>query len=377
MKFKISELLYRIILVLLILDASFYHTVLTESFKNSFHYFCLMIVMVFSLMCIISKRYTKIFLFLNVAIFIFALISYRISGNSDIFTSILLIMLAWKIDLDEILKVIFNVRFIVFIFIVFLSLIGILDIGTIATTSADKGVLLGYGHANTFAGSAGILIFLMFAINRYRIKNYHYIIALITDILIFYFSRSRTALMLISFVIICVICIKSSQDFNRQILKMSKVFLPSLFIVLFTLILMQFKSIAPHFLQIVDKVMNGRIVLSCMNLSYYPITLLGQKIDISYIAASNTYYALDNGYIYVLIHYGIIGLVIIAGLQQFAILRCVRMKEPILCIVSIAILVWMMYEGMMIATTFNFTLLFSVVKMRQYSNKKFLRGEVL
>lgn len=377
MKFKISELLYRIILVLLILDASFYHTVLTESFKNSFHYFCLMIVMVFSLMCIISKRYTKIFLFLNVAIFIFALISYRISGNSDIFTSILLIMLAWKIDLDEILKVIFNVRFIVFIFIVFLSLIGILDIGTIATTSADKGVLLGYGHANTFAGSAGILIFLMFAINRYRIKNYHYIIALITDILIFYFSRSRTALMLISFVIICVICIKSSQDFNRQILKMSKFFLPSLFIVLFTLILMQFKSIAPHFLQIVDKVMNGRIVLSCMNLSYYPITLLGKKIDISYIAASNTYYALDNGYIYVLIHYGIIGLVIIAGLQQFAILRCVRMKEPILCIVSIAILVWMMYEGMMIATTFNFTLLFSVVKMRQYSNKKFLRGEVL
>lgn len=377
MKFKISELLYRIILVLLILDASFYHTVLTESFKNSFHYFCLMIVMVFSLMCIISKRYTKIFLFLNVAIFIFALISYRISGNSDIFTSILLIMLAWKIDLDEILKVIFNVRFIVFIFIVFLSLIGILDIGTIATTSADKGVLLGYGHANTFAGSAGILIFLMFAINRYRIKNYHYIIALITDILIFYFSRSRTALMLISFVIICVICIKSSQDFNRQILKMSKFFLPSLFIVLFTLILMQFKSIAPHFLQIVDKVMNGRIVLSCMNLSYYPITLLGQKIDISYIAASNAYYALDNGYIYVLIHYGIIGLVIIAGLQQFAILRCVRMKEPILCIVSIAILVWMMYEGMMIATTFNFTLLFSVVKMRQYSNKKFLRGEVL
>ena len=377
MKFKISELLYRIILVLLILDASFYHTVLTESFKNSFHYFCLMIVMVFSLMCIISKRYTKIFLFLNVAIFIFALISYRISGNSDIFTSILLIMLAWKIDLDEILKVIFNVRFIVFIFIVFLSLIGILDIGTIATTSADKGVLLGYGHANTFAGSAGILIFLMFAINRYRIKNYHYIIALITDILIFYFSRSRTALMLISFVIICVICIKSSQDFNRQILKMSKFFLPSLFIVLFTLILMQFKSIAPHFLQIVDKVMNGRIVLSCMNLSYYPITLLGQKIDISYIAASNTYYALDNGYIYVLIHYGIIGLVIIAGLQQFAILRCVRMKEPILCIVSIAILVWMMYEGMMIAATFNFTLLFSVAKIKPCSNKKFLRGEVL
>ena len=377
MKVKISELLYRIILVLLILDASFYHTVLTDSFKNRFHYVCLIIVMVFSLMCIISKRYTKKFLLFNIAIFIFALISYRISGNSDIFTSILLVMLAWKIDLDEILKVIFNIRIIIFIFIVFLSLIGILDIGTIATTSADKGVLFGYGHANTFAGSAGILIFLMFAINRYRIKNYHYIIALITDILVFYFSRSRTALMLISFVIICAIYVKSSQSFNKKILKLSSFFLPVLFVILFTLILMQSKNVAPHFLQIVDKAMNGRIVLSCLNLSYYPVTLLGQKIDISFIAASNTYYALDNGYIYILIHYGIVGFVVIAGLQQFAILRCVRMKEPILCIISIAILSWMMYEGMMIAATFNFTLLFSVVKIKQYSNKKFLRGEVL
>ena len=377
MKFKISELLYRIILVLLILDASCYHTVLTDSFKNRFHYFCLIIVMVFSLMCIISKRYTTKFLFYNVVIFIFALISYMISGNSDIFTSILLVMLAWRIDLDEILKVIFNVRFIVFIFIVFLSLIGILDMGTIAKTSADKGVLFGYGHANTFAGSAGILIFLMFAINRYKIKNYHYVIGFIADILVFYFSRSRTALMLISFVIICVIYIKYSQDFNRRILKISKFFLPFLFIVLFTLILMQNKSIAPQFLQIVDRAMNGRIVLSCMNLSYYPVTLLGQKLDISFIAASNTYYALDNGFIYILIHYGIVGFVVIAGLQQFAILRCVRMKEPILCIISIAILSWMMYEGMMIAATFNFTLLFSVAKIKPCSNKKFLRGEVL
>lgn len=69
---------------------------------------------------------------------------------------------------------------------ILLSLIGVLDSGTIATSSADKGVLLGYGHANTFAGSAGILIFLMFALHRNRIKSIHYFIAIIADVLIFY-----------------------------------------------------------------------------------------------------------------------------------------------------------------------------------------------
>ncbi len=58
-----------------------------------------------------------------------------------------------------------------FISVVLLSLVGVLKKGSIALTSADKGVLFGYGHANTFAGSAGILIFLMFAICRNNLKN--------------------------------------------------------------------------------------------------------------------------------------------------------------------------------------------------------------
>ena len=164
MKVKISELLYKIILSLLMFDAAFYSTTLPIVFKDKFHMICLILTLIFSVFCIFSKKYTIKYLLLNILILMFGLISYLISGNSDIFTSLLLVMLAWNINLDEILKIIFNIRFIVFILVVFLSLIGILDAGTIATTSADKGVLLGYGHANTFAGSAGILVFLVFAI---------------------------------------------------------------------------------------------------------------------------------------------------------------------------------------------------------------------
>lgn len=374
MKVKISELLYKIILSLLMFDAAFYNTTLPIVFKDKFHMICLILMLIFSIFCIFSKKYTIKYLLLNILILMFGLISYLISGNSDIFISLLLVMLAWNINLDEILKIIFNVRFIVFILVVSLSLIGILDVGTIATTSADKGVLLGYGHANTFAGSAGILIFLMFAIKRNNIKHIHYYIALIADILIFYFSRSRTSLMLISLLIVIVYMVKNSSLINNWVLKISKYILPLILISIFTFIFIRTKGIAPHFIDIIDKIMNGRILLACMNLMYYPITLLGQRIDMSLIATSNTYFALDNGYIYILIHYGVIGLLVICILQQYAITRCINESETILCVISTLILCWMMYEGMMVSATANFTLLFSVVTIKKYNNIKTQKG---
>lgn len=375
MRCKISELLYKILLSLLILDAAFYNTVLSDSLKNIFHEICLIIVLILTVLCILSKKYTLRVLLLNIAILAFALVSYKISGNSDIFTSILLIMLAWRMDLDDILKIIFNIRFVVFIVVVLLSVIGVLDIGTIATSSKDKGVLFGYGHANTFAGTAGILIFLMFAIKRNKIKKIHYFIAIVSDVLIFYFSKSRTSLVLITFTIILIFTMKSFKSINEKILKISKIIFPLLFIVVFTLIIVRTRGIAPHFIDIIDKIMNGRILLSCMNLRYYPITLLGQKVDISIIASSNKYYALDNGFVYILIHYGIIGLMVMAFLQQWAMLRCVKMKESILCVISMMVLCWMIYEGMMVSATSNFTLLFSLTVIKQYNSKNRKAGQ--
>ena len=376
MRIKISDLLYKILLSLLILDAAFYNTTLEKSFKDTFHETCLIIVLILAVFCIFFKKYTKKFLLFNVVILAFALISYKISGNSDIFTSILLVMLAWKMNLDDILKIIFNIRFVVFCLVVLLSLVGVLDAGTIATSSADKSVLLGYGHANTFAGSAGILIFLMFAIHRNKIRSIHYFIAIIADVLIFYFSRSRTSLLLITLMILMILSMKSFKSFNDKILKMSMFILPVLLATVFSLVIIRAKGVAPHFMDIVDKIMNGRILLAYMNLIYYPVTLLGQKVDISIIASSNMYYALDNGFVYILVHYGIVGMIVIAGLQQWAIMHCVKIKESILCVISMLVLCWMMYEGMMISATSNFTLLFSVAMINNRFYKDNQKGKL-
>ena len=153
MKWNRSSLLYELLLCFLTIDAAIYNTIISDALKEPFHQICLMIVLCLAVLCLFSKEYTRTFLIGNIVILLFALLSYGISGNTDIFTSILLVMLAWKIDINSILKTIFNIRIVVFVGAVALSIIGVLDAGSIVTSSADKGVLLGYGHANTFAGN--------------------------------------------------------------------------------------------------------------------------------------------------------------------------------------------------------------------------------
>ena len=124
-------------------------------------------------------------------------------------------------------------------------------------------------------------------------------------------------------------------------------------------IFLRAKEMMPRVVDVVDKLMNGRILLSAMNLAYYPVTLIGQKVDLSLIALDNQYYALDNGFVYILIHYGILGSLIIAGFQQKAIMKCIEKKDVVLTTICILILFWMVYEGMMVSATSNFTLLFA------------------
>ena len=241
-KMELSEFAYKCILFLLIIDAAIYNTTVNEVFKDSLHSCCLVVTIAFSILCILVRRYSIKELLAHVSILLLAVMSYIISGNTDMFASILLVVLAWKLNIDDILKMIFSIRFVVFISVVLLSLVGVLKKGSIALTSADKGVLFGYGHANTFAGSAGILIFLMFAICRNNLKKIHFVIAVIADLLIFYFSRARTSLLLMTALVFILLMCKYVKNMDKVILKVAKYFQSILLIIIFGLIFLRAKA---------------------------------------------------------------------------------------------------------------------------------------
>ena len=46
-------------------------------------------------------------------------------------------------------------------------------------------------------------------------------------------------------------------------------------------------------------------------------------------------------------------------------MRCTKIEDAVLCLISILIVCWMAYEGMMVSATSNFSLLFSVAALKR------------
>ena len=372
MKIQPKELLYKILTVIITLDAALYSTTLSGGLKRPIHLACLLCTLLFTPLCVwLQKNGYKQF-FISMVLLLFGVISYGISGNTDILVSIIFVVLAWEVDADEILGIIYRVRLVVFACTILLAAAGVLELGTIATSSADKGVLLGYGHANTFAGNAGLLVFLALAVHRKHLKPYHLVAVSAAGAFIFVISRSRTSLILISLLILLSLVSFTTKG-KRMLEKMGRFFLPVLVSAIFILIGMRATGLYPRFVDLADRLLNGRLLLAAMNLEYYPVTLLGQKVDLSIIAAHHQYHVLDNGYAYILVHYGVIGVFVICGLAQLAIRTCIKQKEYMLLILSMCVLIWMVYEGMMVSATSNFTLLFAMTYMKrnmEYNKKK-------
>ena len=76
---------------------------INEVFKDSLHSCCLVVTIAFSILCILVRRYSIKELLAHVSILLLAVMSYIISGNTDMFASILLVVLAWKLNIDDIL----------------------------------------------------------------------------------------------------------------------------------------------------------------------------------------------------------------------------------------------------------------------------------
>ncbi|WP_300712229.1 hypothetical protein [uncultured Acetatifactor sp.] len=362
MKIKLTPVLYHMFIFLITLDAAVNVTQFKGAIFEKLHYVCLFFSLICALVIILKKKYgIRQFWVMAISIPV-GLYSYYASSYTDLLYTFIAIILIDGIDLDATLKLIFNLRLFVFAIAIGSSLLGMTSTGLIANTSAEKGVLLGYGHANTFAGTAGILLLLYIAINRNQLNYQKLIIIMITTISIYYISKTRIFLLLMLATIAVIWCHLYRKKGKNKFIYFKYV-LPAIAIINILLIGMRITHIGWDLVEKIDILFNGRMLLAAMNLRYYPITLLGQFVDIRIISSANRYYALDNGYIYHLVHYGLVGLMLFCAFFQKSMFGCIKHKEFILCLVSTIFMIWMVYEGMMASTATNFALLFAFAKI--------------
>ncbi len=355
----------RILCFFLSLDSALYATVIPENIKSAVHEITLAVILAAMILGMLEKKYTVKYLIISVLVCLFGIFSYFQSSNTDYMITLFAAVLMYRVDIDEVLHVIYKTKFVVFVTVLGLALAGVLDRGLFFSESSTKGVLMGYVHVNMFAANVGILVLLMFAVNRHELKKRHFIKALISGFIVFRIGRARSAFGLIV-ITVFLIFILYHKEIRKKFLSLSRFFMPVLIIINFTLVLMYCWEGTRELVGKIDSFFNGRLFLAYMNFRYYPVTLLGQKVDISKIAADNWYYALDNGYSYLLINYGLAGLVIFCLILQYALTSCRKSEDYVLMTTVLILMVWAVYEGMMISVGSNFTLLFCLSRVTNY-----------
>lgn len=212
------------------------------------------------------------------------------------------------IKLDQTYNFMYKIRLITFIGLISLALLGIIDNTSLQmwrNGNMDIRYSLGFGHPNTLHLSLFILIALYIYTHYDKLKIRHYLLLMAINLIIFYFSVSRTGIIVTTILILLTFLSKNFKRINKIINKLpSKIYLILMALAFLTGLLYGKLPI----LNTLDNIFNGRIAYTHYFLTTYNYSLFGHNISLD----NNALF--DNGYIFLYTQYGIIGLLFISYL---------------------------------------------------------------
>lgn len=354
-KLKLGTALY----LLFIIAATFNYSMEASVIKNPLRQIDLVIIITIAICLIILKKYTIKKICLLVLTLTYGALDYYLSGYTDMLILLLAAYIADRIDFNQVIKVLFWEKLIIFVILNLLAISGAIEITALSINKFFSIVTAygpGYGSTNVYGCQAGILILLYWVTNRYNLNKLKIIVPWLFEIGIYIICRSRTGLLLISLAMILLLICNTPRE-HFIIKKLLTVAYPIILVANFGLIYL-FPRLGgygnPIIAFINDGIFNGRIGLALMNLNTYRVSLLGSKIDASIVAANNMYSALDNGYTIILLYYGIIGLIWYSYIQFATAKKIAKIDEITLMVALFIINFWGIYEGQMVSLGGNF-----------------------
>ncbi|MFQ6838317.1 MAG: hypothetical protein ACLRSU_12470 [Thomasclavelia spiroformis] len=240
---------------------------------------------------------------------------YFYAYNLILIKTLLLVLASKDINIDRNLKINFYIRIFLIISVIILFYYGKTDDYIMIRNNQIIRSGMGFGHPNTFAGTIFSSFMIWCYFKLYKMRWYNYVLAVTFIIFIDILCNSRTAEFVM---IISLILLFFAQTFPRFLT--SHIFK---FFMYIEFVFMTVLSLIGVFLYrgrgdlglLIDNLLTGRLRLANSFLEKYGITLFGNKIEFisSRIAIEeNTYtWVLDNMYLYILVHLGIIAFILI------------------------------------------------------------------
>lgn len=294
-----------------------------------------------------------------IILFFISIISFYIT-KSTMFIEILLVSFnVIGMKFDKVIKMDLIIKVFVILFVVLMNKLGYANSEFIVTRDGDF-VRNSYGfyHPNTFGMILMMTFFEFIYLRRKKINYKDYIIAIILLLFIKFTCDTRTVIYCILFYMIFLL-IKNQLSFKSKIINVIKdnLYLILLFISIgLTILYMNNYQIAIQ----LNQFMSNRLYLQAFFFDFYDINFIGNNID--YVRT------LDNGYIKIILNYGIIITIVVAIIFNFNLKKSTKFQEKELILLFLVILLFSLSESFMLYIYNNIFMIYYLCKNEEVSN---------
>jgi len=323
---------------------------------------------------IIQSHYRKKELYYAIGLIMLSILVTLISKQFAILATVIIVITSKNENIDNLLGKILRVHVLCFSMVVIGWLLGIIpDYSTVMSKGMHSvfGYSLGYRHPNIAGLQAMILLLLqLFHKRSFFTYSYSSIIAIVVGLL----SESRTSLYLSILIVFSFLFFDILKKFNRldnffQKVK-SIVFLYPLLMASISWGSVYLFNLGNTIMTFINTISSGRIQLSARYLDMYSIKLFGQTI-ISY-GTVDSYLRLDNGYLNILLRFGLIIFVLFIISQMYCMKKLMEKKKYYECLVILIFLTYGLIETYIYNVFVNFSLLYlgELIYLSQYKLQK-------
>lgn len=267
------------------------------------------------------------------------------------------------IDYKKALITIFTVRLIILIIVISLSLFNVIPINEMSVSKGAAGFTIGYGlgyiHPNDLAQSVFILSIIGLCIREEKIDIKDWLTFFILALINYFITKSRTVF-IISIFILFVLIIRNYKV-GIKIIKRSAI---PIYIIAVTISLVipylynEATGIIQHIAYIWNGILSDRFSNANMLFNIFPITLFGRIVNTSVLQPIYGYSVVDDGYVFLLFNYGVVGSLTILALYFYSIKKLIIQKKIIYIIAVLSFLMLGTMENAIRSVAVNFTMIF-------------------